>query len=533
MKTKKILIFLFTLAFLSACMDITDQPLVYPAPPIPIPVETLFDDHVPEPEISIPHQGGELRLSMRSPITLNPLLNEDATVAQVLQLMFEPLISLDEYLRPIPHLASLEFAFNGTSVVVTIRDNARWSDGTPVTSEDLAFSIQTLQNAPPEAIYSRNVENFAYFEVLNDRSVRIHFATIRGGAAYLFNFPIIPRHLNDDMAPVGNGPFMFLDHLPMESMTLVRNPYTFRPRSYIHEVHVLITSDSVTDLHAFDRGLVDIFLAQVPEWARHHSVKPVQFAEHLAMHYEFIGFNFDRPLPQLHQFRQAVAHCIDVEGLIADVFLTHAMVASSPIHPASWLHEPNTPIRSYNFELAETLASQTKLVADRENLWPTGEEGERLPLAVLVNEENVERVRIARTLVSQMNAIGLFAELVSLPFEDFNWHLQNGYFDLFVGGYNLCFQPDLRFAFHSESSENLLSLSDPEMDRLLETAAVAATDSGFYRAISDIQLHIAQQLPVVSLAFRHSAIVADRRLQGDLRPAPSNIFANVHEWFLN
>ena len=524
---------------LSGCMDFFEEPIPV-QPPTVIQDEPESPTQEPTPDLDQfqisstqdVRVGGALYLSMRAPLTLNPLLNEDATVARVLQLMFEPLITIGDDLWPVPHLASLEFAFNGASVVVTIRSDARWSDGSPVTADDLAFSIDTLRAAPAAAIYKQHVDNFAYYEILNERSLRITFENISGGSAYLFNFPIIPRHLDDNMAPISNGPFMFEFYTPMESLRLVRNPYTFRDRPNINEVYVMITPDAETDRHAFDRGLVDIYLAEVPEWARHHSVKPVRFWEHFTMHYEFIGFNFAREIPKLDYFRRAIAHSIDVESLITDVFLTHAMAARSPIHPASWLYEPDTPLYIYDISIARTLAGQVRRRAFQEDLWPVDYEGETLPLEILVNEKNIEGISIAEAVATQMDVIGLQAEIVALPFEEYIARLQNGYFDLFIGGYNLSLQPDLRFAFHSESRSNLLSYSDPEMDRLLEVASVAGIDSQFYRAMSDIQIYMAEQLPVISLAFRHSAVITGRRVSGEVRPAPDNIFINVEEWFI-
>ena len=526
----KIFAVLMLMILLAGCMDMIDEPAVVP-PPAPAP--SPMPEPEPEQDQPGPSYGGALRLSMRAPLTLNPLLNEDATVARVLQLMFEPLVTLNEELLPVPHLATLEFAFNGASVVVTIREDAYWSNGYPITAYDLVFSIDALRRAPENAIYSRNVENFASHEILSERSAKITFGTISGGAAYLFNFPIIPRHGFDDMAPISSGPFMFEVYAAMEELTLVRNPYTFRGRPYIEEVHVMITSDSETDRHAFDRGLVDIYLIDVPEWSRHRSLKPVRFAEHLAMYYEFIGFNFSRELPRVAYFRQAIAHALNVEEMITDIFLAHAMAARSPIHPASWLYDPDVPIYTYDINRAQALAAQALRFASQDELWPVDADGEKLPMEVLVNEKNVEGGRIANTLVAQMNYIGLLAELVALPFEDYEWRLQEGYFDLFVGGYNLTLQPDLQFAFHSESHANILRYNDPELDRLLEAAAAAGMDSQFYRGISEIQSHIAQELPVISLAFRHSAVIAGRRVQGDLRPGPDNIFINVHEWFIS
>ena len=491
--------------------------------------ETAMPLYMPEPSPPpVPQYGGALRLSMRTPLTLNPLLNQDATVARVLQLLFEPLVILDEELRPIPHLATLDFAQDGTSVVVTIRGDAFWNDGSPVTAQDLVHSLNILRGAPANAIYRNRIENIFYYTAIDERAVRVYFTSPRGGSAYMFNFPIIPSGHFDPMAPTGNGPYMFSNYLPGESMQLIRNPFTFRS-PFIGQVDVMITRDAQTDLYAFDRGLVDVYQAEMMEWSRHRSIKPVDFSIYAAMSYEFIGFNFARALPSLPEFRQAIAHSLDIDQILADAFLTHAVRASTPIHPHSWLHEPHTRVFDFDMERAERLAAQIL------PLWPRDDYNEMRPLEVLVNWNNREGLVVAQAVVDQMNAIGMPAVWVPIPFDVLQGRLQEGNFDLFVGGYYFSFQPDIRFAFHSYSPNNLLSLNDPALDRLLEAAVLSVTDSQYQQALSDMQQHFAEQLPVISLAFRHSALITDRRIHGQsgsLNPAPDNIFANVHEWFV-
>jgi hypothetical protein len=70
------------------------------------------------------------------------------------------------------------------------------------------------------------------------------------------------------------------------------------------------------------------------------------------------------------------------------------------------------------------------------------------------------------------------------------------------------------------------------MDRLLYLMSVAANDNQLQIAASDLQAHFNGQLPVISLAFRHNAIVANRRIHGEMRPAADNIFINVEGWFI-
>ncbi|MCL1999383.1 MAG: ABC transporter substrate-binding protein [Turicibacter sp.] len=481
---------------------------------------------------NFPVHGGTLRLSMRIPSTFNPLLNEDATVARIFQLMYEPLIIFDDELRPVPHLAELEFSFNGANVIVTIRDDAFWNDGSPITAEDLAYSIEVLRNAPADAIYSQFVQNFSTVEVLDFKSARITFSTIVGGAAYMFNFPIIPAHFNDNEVPVSNGLFMLESVDFTETLTLVKNPYTFRVHPYIENISIITTSNAETDLTAFDRMLVDVYNSSIPDWARHYSVNPVQFAEYPAMHFDFIGFNFARSVPALHDFRQAIYLSLNVESLISDIFLTHAVPTRTPIHPMSWLSYTNLPESIYDVALARSIAGRAITHATRHRLWSVDEYNTNQPLVVLVNQENPERVRMARHLVNQMTELGFDTELVSVSFDEYVELLEAGEFDVFLGGYNLSMKPDLRFALHSGSPDNVLAYSNANMDYLLEIARLSGTDSSFQRVISDIQLHIVEDIPLIPLAFRHASLILDPRIRGDLSPSISNIFMNIENWHI-
>jgi len=386
----------------------------------------------------------------------------------------------------------------------------------------LVFSINTLRQAPPRAIYRSNIENFGSVHILNERSVHIDFVNIRGGAAYNFNFPVIPRHHFDGAAnvnPPGNGPFVLYSK-QAEAMYLRQNPRSFRIPN-IEEVRVFFTNDRETDLHAFDRGLVDIYLSEVPDFARHRRANPVRFAEMPNMRYDFLGFNFLRSLPSNRDFRMAIAHSFDVNEIVPRVFLTHALPANSPIHPASFLHDNSIATIAYDIDEARRLAASFNMRADIH------------ALTIIANEENTDGVALANILIRGIREIGIDISLEVLPFDEFYSRLRSGNFDMFMGRYYLSLRPDLSFAFHSESPDNLLRYRDFNMDRLLYLVNAAGNDSRLQTAISDLQAHFNEQLPVISLAFRHNAIVANRRIHGEMRPATDNIFINVEDWFVD
>jgi len=464
-----------------------------------------------------------LRLSMRYPLTLNPLLNEDVTVARVLRLIFEPLIIFDENLRPTSHLAEIELASDFSSANLTIRSDAIWSDGMPVTADDVIFSIETLRAAPQGVIYKENVANIASTTRTSSRTVQITFRQASVTAAYALNFPIIPQHYYQgernlgstvNMNPVGNGLFMFDSTRPTRSITLVRSPYTFRSRAQIEQVEVIFLPDPQTELHAFDQGRIDALHLPLTEWIRHHSVRPLSAEIFPAMYFEFIGFNFRRDLFGEVNVRRAVAHSFDINAAISAIYLDHAVSAAAPIHPLSWAAGD---VGHPAFDLT---SAQALLATASPDILP--EE----PLVILVNRENPQRVSIAQRLAEGLNAINLPTRLASVRASEYFHRLENGDFDLYVGGMILTTQPDVQFMFQSGG----LFASDPVLASAFAVMAATTTESAYIQAVEGFQQAFVDRLPVIGLAFRHSAMLTNTRISQGAPPMPDNVFYGVNYW---
>jgi len=458
-----------------------------------------------------------LRLSMRHPLTLNPLLNEDVTVARVLRLLFEPLIVLDENLRPTSHLAEIELSTDLYSAIVAIRSDAFWSDGRPVSSDDLIFSVETLRNAPDHAIYRNNVENIASITRLNARNVQIYFHVASACVGIDLGFPIVPRHVYQGLGvaacfnPVGNGSFLFESYTPMRYVRLVQNTQSFRQIAQISEVEVIFLPNHMSELYAFDQGRIDAIYMPLTEWARHHSVRQPHFEMFPAMYFEFIGFNFHNEIFDNLQMRQGIARAFDACEAVRAVYLNHAVRAVSPIHPYSFIAGD---VRQLEYD--PTRASILLNAVPVEHV-----------LEIIVNDDNPQRVGIANRLAESLNDIGLSAEVAALPYIDYFLRLENGEFDLFIGGMNLALVPDVAFFFH-ERGYFLVE------DEVLEAAFAATTfffnEAAYLRYMEQFQQVFADRLPVISLAFRHSAVLTGMGVTQNVAPAPDNIFGWVNLW---
>jgi len=517
---KKYLYLLFAIAILAtfaACSYFINEPnneYEYEEPdetdPQPIP---------PNVHVGLSVQDdGILRLSMRHPLSLNPLLNEDGTVAKILRLLFEPLIIFDENLHPTDNLARMEMASDFTHATLTIRSDAIWSDGIPVSSDDLIFSVEVLRLAPETVIYKRNIENIAQIVRVDSRTVQIVFVKPSMTASYALNFPIIPEHYfrghNNlasprNMEPLGNGPYRFESLHPMQMMTLVRNEYSFR-RSQIEEINVLLIPDAETTLHAFNQGRIDAIRLPFSEWVKHHSVKPVHHEEFPAMYFEFIGFNFQRDIFKSEHIRRGIAQAFDADEAMNAVYLHQAVRAVSPIHPYSWMHDDTIVGPGFN----PGQASVALRAVDTDE-----------PLEILVNTEHIERVHIAQRLATSLNAVGLPAQVVRLPFDEYHQRLMYGEFDLFMGGMQLDFAPNFAFMFQGRELFGV----DLVMEGLSSALYAQSTETAFLRAVSQLQQGFVDRLPIISLGFRHSSVITGTRISQNHPPSTDHIFASINE----
>jgi len=524
---KTIAVCLAALLMITACAKkVEEQPTVTPTGMAAPPTATVAP---------MPQHGGQINLTMRVPKTLNPLNNADVTVDAVLRLLFEPLAVLDDSMKPAPNtmlVKSMELSADGMSVLVQLRGGVKWSDGTAITSADIAFSVETLRRAPEDAVYKDAVANILSVDAVDESTARINMIQPFGAVLYLLMFPIIPMHHyrgaqppagetpppneTNAFAPLGNGLYVFDSYTAAEKLRLKASDAALQGRPYIDEISVQMSPDRASDLNAFEQKLADVVMPEIRDWARYRSEQATRVAEYMTMYFEFVGFNFDKELMTNPLVRQLALFAVDAEGFIEGLYHESAMRARVPVNPLSWLHN-------------QTLAA----VALDEAAMNAAAAGQAV--TILVNEENAERVRVAERLEAVFTAAGAAVTLVSLPFDAYSARLAEGSFDIFVGGYNLAAVPDLSFMLHSQNigTTNLLRYSDERMDELLVNAANAVSEQDFLRAMQTLQAYIAERLPCVGLVFRKSAVLMDTRVIAEPKPAADDVYRGMKSWFIN
>jgi peptide/nickel transport system substrate-binding protein len=171
-----------------------------------------------------PKKGGTLVIGTSStPRHLNPAVQSGTSTAIPGTQIFATPLRFDENWNPQPYLAeSWKIADDGLSVTLNLRKNARFHDGKPITSEDVAFSIDVIKKNHPFKTMFAPVEKVdtpdPHTAIL--RLSQPHPAILLAMSSALC--VIIPKHIYGDgqdlkkhpmnLTPVGSGPFKFVEY---------------------------------------------------------------------------------------------------------------------------------------------------------------------------------------------------------------------------------------------------------------------------------------------------------------------------------
>ncbi len=303
-------------------------------------------------------QGGDLVLHEQGSFdNMNPFILRGNAPAGLETLVFESLAvsSLDEPFAKYGLIAKdIELAEDRLSVTFTINERARFSDNTPVTAEDIKFSLETLKSDAAHPNYQIYFQDISRAEILGPLKIKFHFARANRELHLIAcELPVLSKkfysgRLFDDasfMKAMGSGPYVVDTVKPGKSITYKRNPdywgwdepvrrgmFNFNTITYKYFMDVTVS------LEAFKAQEFDFMaINMAKQWARDLTgskydrnilVKETLAHKNNAGMQGFV-FNTRRPLFQDRRVRQALALAFDFEMANSTLFFNQYTRCSS------------------------------------------------------------------------------------------------------------------------------------------------------------------------------------------------------------
>jgi len=299
--------------------------------------------------------------------TADPQMVEDVSGSYFVRDLFEGLMNQDADGNLIPGVATGYTTNDAKDVYTfTLRDNARWSDGNPVTAHDFVYAwrrladpataspyswfadIMALENvgavmsgeSPPEALGIRALDNHT-LEVRLTASLP-YFAAMTTHASTFPSPQWTVRTFNDEWTKpgniVGNGAYVLTEHIPNETATRERNTmYWNNDATIIDKVVTLVINDENTDFTRWEAGETDKGAVPSGQYPRLKAEYPDEAISFPRLCTYYMTFNLSPSGPEAFKdvrVRQALSYALD-RSVVTDKILQGGQIQAFTFTPGA------------------------------------------------------------------------------------------------------------------------------------------------------------------------------------------------------
>ncbi|MEI6437746.1 MAG: ABC transporter substrate-binding protein [Candidatus Omnitrophota bacterium] len=541
-----------------------------------------------------PAYGGELVLAITSdPKSFNPVLAKETSTTEITSHLFEGLTTVDAFDMTVkPNLAERwEVSADGLTWTFYLRVGLRWSDGVPLTADDVVFTFNDL-------IFNDAVPNSAR-DIFTIEGKPLKVEKVDGGAIR-FTLPckfapflrgmgqeILPKHILEpavkagrfaftwgiDTRPasvVGTGAFILESYQPGQAVTLKRNPLYWKKAAsgealpYLDRIRYVIVPSLDVELLKFMEGSIDAYGVRGMDYPL---LKPLEKERHFTIYdlgpdmgASFVVFNQNpgkdpksgKPFLAAHKlawftdrnFRRAVAYAIDKARIIEIVKNGLGYPQYSPESPGSGFFYCKD-VRHYDYDLgkARDLLSAAGFRDSNKDGVLEDKDGHALEFTLLTNADNTERVDIASIIRHDLESLGMKVNLQLVEFNTLVGKLTSTFdWDAIVLG--LTGGVDPHFGQNVWLSSGQLHMWNPRqaapatawekrLDELFAAGAQELDEKKRKEYYDEYQKIVADEVPMAYTALS-ARLTAVRNKFGNLKPAVyGGVFHNLEEIYVD
>ena len=278
-------------------------------------------------------------------VTIHPLSRQVQRFA-----LFVTLARYDDALAPTTYFAKQwVWSADRRTLVFHLEPTLRWHDGQPTTARDVAFTISAAKDVATGFWRAADLAPIDSVHVADDSTVAVHFGAVQSSFPLIFcELPIVPAHLlanvahrdlrraSFNTAPVGNGPFVFVERVPGQRWTFRRNPGF--PRALggppkVAGLVIAVVDEATTKFAGLASGDLDV-AGISPSMAALASRDPaLRVVDYPVLFTTGVVFNVHRPPFDDVRVRRAVNLSIDRDRIVRAALAGYGRPASGPVPP--------------------------------------------------------------------------------------------------------------------------------------------------------------------------------------------------------
>ena len=506
---------------------------------------------------------------------LNPILSSETASSNVSNFLFTGLVGQDPFSGALVPEGSMseswEVSDDGLIWTFQLRDGVTWSDGDPVDAADFKYTYDAIASDLVDTPRKPLLEGIESIEVLDPLTIQVTYSEVRCDALSNLGIGWLPSHLyaedfSDIMESplnteptVSAGPFKFQQWTRDDSTILVRNETYWEGAPPMDGMIFKVVPDPGARLAQLQTGEVDTTGLQPEQISTVEGNPDLQIFNFKDDGYDFIGLNLanpDNPMPGRDEdgnlveqdphpilsdlaVRQAIAHSLDYQAIIDQVYLGQGYQIAANVLPAvEWAYDASIAPYETDLDLAQQTLEDAGWV-DSDGDGVREKDGQRLELSLLTNSGNTTREDLGVLVKDQLDSVGFLVNFEAIDFGTLVEQLLGQTYDMVIIGWTgLGSEPNDESFWSTEfdtpeSGFNFVSYQNTEVDELLQKGVTIPGCAPEERApyYQQIQQIIHDDIPYVFITGGVGNTGYTTKW-GNVDPGPWSFYYNVHEWYL-
>lgn len=455
---------------------------------------------------------------------IRPLEPIERDFMSIYDLMYDGLMYInDDYLPDCALAEDYDVSSSGKTWTFTLRDDLHFSDGNPVTADDVVATAKwILARANSENVadpgYYANLKYFVKdIKADGPKTVVVTSSRAYMGVLYAMTFPVLPAWALDSDNPPGTGAYKVSSFAPFDSLTLEPNTEWWQTPPQVTRITFLMHENPAEVIESYEYARVDAIFTRSISSAQYKNGTSSLALDYRTNQLECLLMNHGAFPLDSKNVREALRYLIDVDKIAQQIYNGMVERTDTPFISGTWMYNDNLQnyFRTDPAKAVALLEQDGWTDTNDDDILDKPVDGElvSLSLDLYVYEEPEDNVRLetANMIKDTLAKYGIEVNVVTKSFSEVADNLKNGAFELCLASFAMDVCPDAGFMLMNSNTGNYGRYRSTAMTDLCTKLRTQMDQGGYQQTLHQIQEQFAQDCPFICFFYR-SGVVLTRRM---------------------
>lgn len=458
----------------------------------------------------------ELRLGIINYDTINPIESKNIDVQYLDKLIFDSILTVSEDFKLQNNLAEEVAKIDSLDYLIKLKDDIIWHNGEKFNAKDIEYTINNIKKNE-KSIYYDNVKNIDKIYIIDENTIKLTLKEENELFKFMLTFPIIKEPDKEGGYLNGTGKYKVINI--SEKQIILKK--TERAECKIDKIIVNLYKKNIELYNAFSEKNIDILFTKNINYEEY--LGTIGYKSNICSdrEYDYLAINTEKVEKEI---REAINSVIDKKNINYKIYNNKFIITDLPMSKESYL--------CLNYGTNDKLEDARQILM--KNGWKYLNEkwlknNKELSLSLMVENENENRLLVAKEIKEQLETFGINVELIKLSRNNYDYYKDKKQYELLLTGDIISIEPNLNNYF---KEENIFNFDNNHLQRNLEEVFDIDDCDVLKKKYEEIFDIYSNEIPFISLYFNSNILIFSDDLRGNFDHNWFNLYYNIDNWYI-